>query len=216
MLFRILIKKIREKEKLHNSINDLYNTLFKEILPNIENFEQIINHYQKKIDKSKTDDEILFYLNKLLNDVINKLKDTNTEQKNEIERLHERVEYFLTQCSNMKKTQEIIVNEERNTIQKELKKKEEEIEKMKLRLTEKDKNIDEKNTKYNDLSEQLLNFKEKYKIKEKDFESLMSTANEKINKNNIKDLNYGKHNFSIFYDKVREFAEGLYNYTGLK
>ena len=209
-------KKIREKEKLHNSINDLYNTLFKEILPNIENFEQIINHYQKKIDKSKTDDEILFYLNKLLNDVINKLKDTNTEQKNEIERLHERVEYFLTQCSNMKKTQEIIVNEERNTIQKELKKKEEEIEKMKLRLTEKDKNIDEKNTKYNDLSEQLLNFKEKYKIKEKDFESLMSTANEKINKNNIKDLNYGKHNFSIFYDKVREFAEGLYNYTGLK
>ena len=44
----------------------------------------------------------------------------------------------------------------------------------------------------------------------------MSTANEKINKNNIKDLNYGKHNFSIFYDKVREFAEGLYNYTGLK
>ena len=87
---------------------------------------------------------------------------------------------------------------------------------MKLRLTEKDKNIDDKNNKYNDLSEQFLNIKEKYKIKEKDFESLISTANEKINKNDIKDLNYGKHNFFIFYDKVRDFAEGLYNYTGLK
>ena len=209
-------KKIKEKEKIHNSICDLNNTLLKEILPKIENFEQIINHYQKKISKSKTDDEILFYVNKLLNDVINKLKETNNEQKNEIERLHERVEYFLSQCANMKKTQEIIANEERNTIQKELKKKDEEIEKMKLRLTEKDKNIDEKNNKYNDLSDQLLNIKEKYKIKEKDFESIISTANEKINKNDIKDLNYGKHNFSIFYDKVRDFAEGLYKYTGLK
>ena len=209
-------KKIREKEKLHNSICDLNNTLFKELLPKIENFEQIINLYQKKISKSKSDDEILFYLNKLLNDVINKLKDTNSEQKNEIERLHERVEYFLSQNANMKRTQELLVNDERKTFQKELKEKDEVIEKMKLRLTEKDKNIDEKTNKYKDLSEQMLNIKEKYNIKEKDYQSLISTANEKINKNDIKDLNYGKHNFAIFYDKVRDFAEGLYNYTGMK
>ena len=116
----------------------------------------------------------------------------------------------------MKRTQELLVNDERKTFQKELKEKDEVIEKMKLRLTEKDKNIDEKTNKYKDLSEQMLNIKEKYNIKEKDYQSLISTANEKINKNDIKDLNYGKHNFAIFYDKVRDFAEGLYNYTGMK
>jgi len=209
-------KKIKEKENLHNSINDLNNNLFKEILPNIENFEQIANLYQKKIEKCKTDEEVLLYLNRLINDIINKLKGTTNEQKEEIERLHNRVEFFSDQYSNMKKTQEIIANEERNTHEKVLKKKEDEIQKMKLRLTEKEKNIDENKNKYNDLSDQLLDLKEKYKMKENDFETIIKTANEQKDKNDIKDVNYGKHNFSIFYDKVREFAEGLYNYTGIK
>ena len=209
-------KKIKEKEKLHNSINDLNNNLFKEILPNLPNFEQIVNHYQKKIDKSKTDDEILFYLNRLIGDIINKLKDTTSDQKSEIERLHDRVEYFLGQYANMKKTQEIIANEERNSHAKILKKKEEEINKMKQKLGEKEKVLDEQNSEKNDLTDQLLNIKEKYKIKENDFEAFLQKAKEESSKNDIKDLNYGKHNFSIFYEKVREFAEGLYNYTGLK
>jgi chromosome segregation ATPase len=209
-------KKIKEKEKLHNSINDLNNNLFKEILPNLPNFEQIVNHYQKKIDKSKTDDEILFYLNRLIGDIINKLKDTTSDQKNEIERLHDRVEYFLGQYANMKKTQEIIANEERNSHAKILQKKQEEINKMKKKLGEKEKVLDEKDNEKNDLTDQLLNIKEKYKIKENDFEAFLQKAKEESSKNDIKDLNYGKHNFSIFYEKVREFAGGLYNYTGLK
>ena len=209
-------KKIKEIDKIHNSINDLNNTLFKEILPNIENFDQIVTHYQKKIYKSKTDNEVLFYLNQLINDIINKLKDTTTEQKNEIERLHNRVEFFIIQSANMKKTQEIIANEERKTNEKALKIKEEEINKMKKKLGEKEKDIDDTNNKYNDLSDQLINIKEKYKIKENDFEAFLEKTREVSIKNDIKDVNYGKHNFSIFYDKVREFAEGLYNYTGLK
>ena len=209
-------KKIKEKEKLHNSINNLNIVLFKDILPKLDNFEQVTNHYQKKIDKSKSDDEILFYLNKLINDIINKLKDTTNDQKNEIERLHDRVEFFLTQCNNMKKTQELIADEERNTHEKILKQKQDEIDKMKMRLTEKEKTIFEKNTRNSDLSEQLLNMKEKYKIKENDFEAFMEDVKKESAKNDIKDVNYGKHNFSIFYDKIREFAEGLYNYTNKK
>ena len=57
-------KKIKEKEKIHNSINDLSNTLLKTILPNLENLEKLGEHYEKKMKKSKTDDEIIFYLNK--------------------------------------------------------------------------------------------------------------------------------------------------------
>ena len=209
-------KKIKEKEKLHNSINDLNNNLFKEILPNLQNFEQLVSHYQKKIDKSKSDDEILFYLNRLIGDIINKLKDTTNDQKSEIERLHERVEYFLKQFSNLKKTQEMIVNEERNSHIIELQRKEDEINKMKEKLGVQNKIFEEKNVEYNDLTDQLLNIKEKYKIKENDFDIFIQRAREESTKNDIKDLNYGKHNFSIFFDKVREFAEGLYNYTGMK
>ena len=209
-------KKIKEKEKLHNSINSLNNSLFKEILPNLENFDQLISHYQKKIDKSKTDNEILLYLNKLIKDIINKLKDTTTEQKSEIERLHGRVEFFLSQYANMKKTQEIIANEERKSNAMALQKKEEEIKEMKERLGKKEKDIDEKDNKFNDLSDQLLNIKEKYQMEKKDFEAFIQQTKNIANKNDIKDVNYGKHNFSIFYDKVREFAEGLYNYTGMK
>ena len=209
-------KKIKEKEKLHNSINDLNNNLFKEILPNLQNFDQLVSHYQKKIDKSKTDDEILFYLNRLIGDIINKLKDTTNDQKSEIERLHERVEYFLKQFSNLKKTQEMIVNEERNSHIIELQRKEDEINKMKEKLGVQNKIFEEKNVEYNDLTDQLLNIKEKYKIKENDFDIFIQKAREESTKNDIKDLNYGKHNFSIFFDKVREFAEGLYNYTGMK
>ena len=209
-------KKIKEKEKLHNSINDLNNNLFKEILPNLQNFEQLVSHYQKKIDKSKSDDEILFYLNRLIGDIINKLKDTTNDQKSEIERLHERVEYFLKQFSNLKKTQEMIVNEERNSHIIELQRKEDEINKMKEKLGVQNKIFEEKNVEYNDLTDQLLNIKEKYKIKENDFDIFIQKAREESTKNDIKDLNYGKHNFSIFFDKVREFAEGLYNYTGMK
>ena len=209
-------KKIKEKEKLHNSINDLNNNLFKEILPNLQNFEQLVSHYQKKIDKSKSDDEILFYLNRLIGDIINKLKDTTNDQKSEIERLHERVEYFLKQFSNLKKTQEMIVNEERNSHIIELQRKEDEINKMKEKLGVQNKIFEEKNVEYNDLTDQLLNIKEKYKIKENDFDIFIQKAREESTKNDIKDLNYGKHNFSIFFDKVREFAEGLYNYTSMK
>ena len=85
-----------------------------------------------------------------------------------------------------------------------------------MRLTEKEKTIFEKNTRNSDLSEQLLNMKEKYKIKENDFEAFMEDVKKESAKNDTKDVNYGKHNFSIFYDKIREFAEGLYNYTNKK
>ena len=106
--------RIKEKEKLHNSIIDMNNTLMKETLPSIENSEKIIELYQKKINKSKTDDELLFYLNKLINDIITKLKDSTKNQKEEIERLHDRVQFFSKQTVNIKRTHEIIANNEQN------------------------------------------------------------------------------------------------------
>ena len=71
--------------------------------------------HEKKINKSKSDDETLFYLNKLINDIVNKLKEITDSQKEEINRLHERVEFFINQSANIKRTQEILAKEERNT-----------------------------------------------------------------------------------------------------
>ncbi len=216
-------KKIKEKEKLHNSIIDMNNTLMKETLPSIENSEKIIELYQKKINKSKTDDELLFYLNKLINDIITKLKDSTKNQKEEIERLHDRVQFFSKQTVNIKRTHEIIANNERNEhklkeekFEEALKKKEEEINKMKLQMNQKDKDIDEKNTENNDLSEKLLDMKEKYNIKDKDFEVLFDKAQEESKKNDIKALNTGKYAFKDFLGEVKNFTEGLYNFSILK
>ena len=216
-------KKIKEKEKIHNSINDLSNTLLKTILPNLENLEKLGEHYEKKMKKSKTDDEIIFYLNKLINDIINKLKENTNSQKEEINRLHDRVEFFIKQCDNIKKTQEIMSKEEKNNhriqaekYERQIKKKEEELNKMKKKINEKELDIDEGIRKNNDLSDELLNMKEKYNIQAKDIETIDKKAKEQINKNAIKALNTGKYAIKEFLGKVRQFADDLYNYSEMK
>ena len=216
-------KKIKEKEKIHNSINDLSNTLIKSVLPNLENFDKITTHYEKKIGKSKTDDEVVFYLNKLINDIINKLKDTTKNQKSEIDRLHDRVEYFIGQCANMKKTQEILAEEERNShkIQKEkyesqIKKKEEELIKMKKKINENEVDIDEGKRKNENLYDEILEWKDKYNIQKKDIENIDNKAKEQRTKNEMKALNTAKYAFKDFFGKVRNFADVLYIYSDMK
>ena len=216
-------KKNKEKEKIHSSISDLSNNLLKTIVPNLENFEKLGEHYERKIKKSKTDDEIIFYVNKLINDIINKLKDSTSTQKEEIDRLHDRVEFFIKQCDNIKKTQEIMSKEEKNNhklqaekYERQIKKKEEELNKMKMKINEKELDIDEGIRKNNDLSDELLNMKEKYNIQAKDIENIDKKAKEQINKSAIKALNTGKYAIKEFLGKVRQFADDLYNYSEMK
>ena len=209
-------KKIKEKEKIHNSLVDLTNTLLKTILPNLGNYEQLAIHYEKKIKKSKTEDEVIFYLNKLINDIINKLKETSNIQKEEIERLHKRVEFFTEQYENMKKTQEIVSKEERSLHEKQIKKKDEELQKMKLKMSEKEQDIDEGKRKNIDLSDELLEMKEKYNIQAKDIEIIDKKAKEQINKRAINALSTAKYAIKDFLGKVRQFADDLYNYSEMK
>ena len=216
-------KKIKEKEKMHNSVNDLSNNLLKTILPNLENLEKLGNHYEKKLNKCRTDDETLFYLNKLINDIIKKLKETTNSQKEEINRLHDRVEFFIKQCDNIKKTQEIVAKEERNShkiqaekYERQIKKKEEEINKMKMKINEKDLDIDEGLKKNNDLSDELLVMKEKYNIQAKDIENIDKKAKEQYKKNSIKALNTAKYAIKEVIGKVQNFADDLYNYSEMK
>ena len=178
---------------------------------------------KKKISKCKSDDETLFYLNKLINDLVNKLKETTDSQKEEINRLHERVEFFITQSANIKRTQEILANEERNThklqaekYERQIKKKEEELNQMMMKINEKEQDIDEGKRKNIDLSDELLDMKKKYNIQEKDIENLDKRAKEQSNKNAIKVLNTAKYAFRDFFGKVRQFADDLYNYSDMK
>ena len=46
-----LNKKIKEKQKIHNSVIDLINKLLKEIWPKFENFEKLGELYEKKLIK---------------------------------------------------------------------------------------------------------------------------------------------------------------------
>ena len=216
-------KKIKEKEKLHNGIVDLSNNLIKTIIPTLENLEQLGNHYEKKLNKSKTDEEIIFYINKLITDVINKLKESTNIQKDEIERLHDRVDFFLKQSDTLKKTHQIVALEERNNHQKQLKeyerqikKREEELNKMKERMNEKDQDIDEGKRRNIDLSDELLEMKEKYNIQAKDIEIIDKKAKQLKTKNEIKALNTGKYAIREFFGKVRQFADDLYNFSEMK
>ena len=209
-------RKIKEKEKIHNSVTDLSNTLIKSVLPNIENFDKLATHYEKKINKSKTDDEIVFYLNKLINDIINKFKDTTKSQKEEIERLHERNEYFIGQLANTKKMQEILANEERNSHQIQIKKKDEEINKMKLKINEKERDIDKGKKKNENLVGELLEIQKKYNIQTKDIEIIGEREREQRNKNDIKALNTANYIIKDYVGKLRQFGEALYNYSEMK
>ena len=44
-------KKIKEKQKIHNSVIDLSNKLLKDILPQLENLDKLGAHYEKKLVK---------------------------------------------------------------------------------------------------------------------------------------------------------------------
>ena len=87
---------------------------------------------------------------------------------------------------------------------------------MKKKINEKELNIDEGIRKNNDLSDELLNMKEKYNIQAKDIETIDKKAKEQINKNAIKALNTGKYAIKEFLGKVRQFADDLYNYSEMK
>ena len=179
--------------------------------------------HEKKINKSKSDDETLFYLNKLINDIVNKLKEITDSQKEEINRLHERVEFFINQSANIKRTQEfwlkkkgILINYKLRKYERQIKKKEEELNKMMMKMNEKEQDIDEGKRKNIDLSNELRDMKKKYNIKEKDIENLDKKAKEQSNKNAIKALNTAKYAIKDYFGKVRQFADDLYNYSEMK
>ena len=218
-----LNKKIKEKQKIHNSVIDLINKLLKEIWPKFENFEKLGELHEKKINKSKSDDETLFYLNKLINYIANKSKEITDSQKEEINRLHERVEFFINQSANIKRTQEfwlkkkgILINYKLRKYERQIKKKEEELNKMMMKMNEKEQDIDEGKRKNIDLSNELRDMKKKYNIKEKYIENLDKKEKEQSNKNAIKALNTAKYAIKDYFGKVRQFADDLYNYSEMK
>ena len=219
----IINKKIKEKEKVHNGINDLKNNLLKNILPTLENFTELLMHYQKKLNKSTSDDENIFYINKLIVDAINKLKENSKNQKDEINKLHERVEFFINECAIMKKTGETLAQEQRNNhlmqkekYEKKIKTQSEALDKMKKKMNEKDINIDEGIRKNNDLVDELLEMKQKYNIQTKDIENIGKKAKEQTNKSAIKDIATAKFAIKEFISTVKQFSDGLYNYTDIK
>ena len=137
--------------------------------------------------------------------------------------MHDRVEYFIGQCANMKKTQEILAEEERNShkIQKEkyesqIKKKEEELIKMKKKINENEVDIDEGKRKNENLYDEILEWKDKYNIQKKDIENIDKKAKEQRTKNEMKALNTAKYAFKDFFGKVRNFADVLYIYSDMK
>ena len=87
---------------------------------------------------------------------------------------------------------------------------------MKMRINEKEQDIDEGKRKNIDLSDELLVMKEKYNIQAKDIESIDKKAKEQYKKNSIKALNTAKYAIKEFIGKVQSFADDLYNYSEMK
>ena len=98
---------------------------------------------------------------------MNKLKENSKNQKDEINKLHERVEFFINECAIMKKTGETLAQEQRNNHLKQKEKYEKQIktqnealnkiEELNVVLREKDEIIDARNARIRELDQFISN-----------------------------------------------------------
>ena len=164
-------------------------------------------------------EEMINNMNDFINKAINKIQKIESEKENEINSLHERVDYFIKEMRIIKESNEALVRDQSSEYQiqkekyeKQLKIKDETIKKLEKYIYEQNKIKQEKIKNVNDLNLELKNMKEKYEIQAKNYQNIGQRAREQNQKSNMKDISTGKYVINEYLNKLKQFSIGLYNY----
>ena len=112
---------------------------------------------------------MIINMNELINKAINKIKKIESDKDAEINSLHERIQYFIKEMRVIKDSNEALSKDQsseykiqKEKYEKQLKIKDETIQKLEKYICEQNKIKQEGIKNVSDLTEELMNMKEKY------------------------------------------------------
>ena len=157
-------------------------------------------------------------MNDLMSNAINKIMKIISEKDEEINSLHERIEYFIKEMNIIKNSNEALAKDKSSMyeIQKEkyenqLKIKDETIKKLQEYINKQNKIRNEDNKNFLDLNEELKSMKEKYEIQNKNMKNIEERYREQNRKNIKRNANTGRYVINDYLNKLGQFANGLFN-----
>ena len=159
-------------------------------------------------------------MNNIINKAINKIQVIESQKNAEINSLHERIEYFIKEMKIIKQSNEALSKDKSSEIkiqkekyEKQLKIKDETIQKLEKYIYEQNKIKQDENKNVSDLTEELINMKLKYELQNKNYKNIGERAREINEKNAMKDLSTGKYVIKEYLNKLHQFANGLFIYN---
>ena len=158
-------------------------------------------------------------MNNLINKAINKIHKIETQKDEEINSLHERLDYFIKEMRIIKESNEALSRDQskeykiqKDKYEKQLKIKDETIKKLEKYISEENKIKQEGIKNVSDLTEELMSIKEKYEIQSKNYKNIGQRAREQNERSAMKDINTGKYVINEYFNKLQQFANGIYNH----
>ena len=222
----ILNENIKEENILSNGLNKMSDNIYNKLLPKDNNS---INNNDNDNDTNENKkininllngEEIINNMNNLINKAINKIHKIESQKDEEINSLHERLDYFIKEMRIIKESNEALVKDQSSEYQiqkekyeKQLKIKNETIKKLEKYIYQQNKEKQEGIKNVNDLTEELKNMKEKYELQTNNFKNIGQRAREQNERNNMKDISTGKYVINEYLNKLKQFANGLYNFN---
>ena len=176
---------------------------------------------QKKINMNLPEEEMINNMNNLINKAINKIQNIESQKNSEINSLHERLEFYLKEMKVIKQSNEALSKNimssaleiQKEKYEKQLKIKDETIQKLHSYIYEINKTKQDENKNMSDLTEELNNMKKKYEIQTKNFQNIGERAKEQNKRSAMKDVSTGKYVINEYLNKLHQFANGLFNYN---
>ena len=196
------------------------NNIYNKLLPKLKDLEGTEEISFNELDGNLNGEEMINYMNNLINKAIYKIKRIETQKDSEINGLHERIDYFIKEMRIIKESNEALSKNQSSEMkiqkekyEKQLKIKDEIIKRLEKYISEQNKIRQEGIKNINDLNEELIYMKEKYEIQTKNCKNIGQRAREQNKKSAMKDVNTGKYVINDYLNKLRQFANGLYNYN---
>ena len=222
----ILNENIKEENILSNGLNKMSDNIFNKLLPKDSNSINSIDNDNDAIENEKRNinllngEEMIDNMNNLINKAINKIHKIEAQKDEEINSLHERLDYFIKEMRIIKESNEALVKDQSSEYQiqkekyeKQLKIKDETIKRLEKYIFEQNKEKQEGIKNVSDLTEELKNMKEKYEMQTNNFKNIGQRAREQNERSAMKDISTGKYVINEYLNKLKQFANGLYNFN---
>lgn len=222
----ILNENIKEEKIVSNGLNQMSDNIYNKLLPKDSNSINSNDKDNDKIENEKINinllngEEMIDNMNNLINKAINKIHKIEAQKDEEINSLHERLDYFIKEMRIIKESNEALVKDQSSEYQiqkekyeKQLKIKDETIKRLEKYISEQNKEKQEGIKNVSDLTEELKNMKEKYEMQTNNFKNIGQRAREQNERSAMKDISTGKYVINEYLNKLKQFANGLYNFN---